>query len=146
MNDLKIMQISSEADMESAFKIRRLVFCEEQKVDEKEEFDGLDNQCRQYLVKRAENAIATARIRNKDHKLIKIERVAVLKENRGKGIGQELMKWIIRDVKLGGGETLALHSQCHAQSFYEGLGFKKIGNTFEEAGIPHVYMEFYSTS
>ena len=143
MNDLNIKQISSEADMECAFKIRRLVFCDEQKVDEKEEFDGLDNQCRQYLVERAGNAIATARIRKKGHKLLKIERVAVLKENRGKGIGQKLMKWIIRDIKLDAGETLALHSQCHAQSFYEGLGFKKIGNTFDEAGIPHVYMEFH---
>ena len=143
MSKLIIKKVESEKELNISQKIREIVFCDEQKVDEKEEFDGLDNQCRQYLVERAGNAIATARIRKKGHKLLKIERVAVLKENRGKGIGQKLMKWVIKDIMLDAGETLALHSQCHAQSFYEGLGFKKIGNTFEEAGIPHVYMEFH---
>ena len=50
---LKIIvnNIVNSADKKKAFEIRDLVFCEEQKVSKKIEFDGLDEFCDQYLAR-----------------------------------------------------------------------------------------------
>ena len=128
--------------MEAAFHMRRVVFCDEQKVDPGEEFDGLDGNCRQYLARREGRIVGTARLRKDSGEKTKIERVAVLKEERGHGVGKKLMIRTIKDAKLDGAGTIAIHAQCHAQTFYEALGFVQIGEKFEEANIPHIYMEY----
>ena len=51
MPELVISEITSEADREEGFAIRRQVFCVEQGVSRKEEFDGLDGDCRLYLAR-----------------------------------------------------------------------------------------------
>ena len=130
--------------MQKAFNIRRIVFCDEQKVDPELEFDGLDLKCRHYLAVRNGRAIGTARLRIDKPKQIKIERVAVLLKERGKGAGQALMRRTIADAQKKGC-TIAIHAQSHAQSFYKTLGFKQIGTEFEEAGITHIYMEYFNS-
>lgn len=142
MTDIDIIEISSDEDMEKAFEIRRIVFCDEQKVDAEEEFDGLDNECRQYLALRHGEAVGTARIRKDSAEKTKIERVAVLIEERGSGIGKLLMERTVNDARLDGAAKIAIHAQCHAEEFYLQLGFVRIGDIFEEANIPHVYMEY----
>ena len=89
MTDIQIVEIFSDEDMEAAFHIRRVVFCDEQKVDAQEEFDGLDGDCRQYLARRGGHIVGTARLRKDSAEKTKIERVAVLQEERGHGVGQE---------------------------------------------------------
>lgn len=37
--------------------------------------------------------------------------------------------------------VLRLHAQLHAVPFYEKIGFHTVGDTFEEANIPHICME-----
>jgi predicted GNAT family N-acyltransferase len=142
MTDIQIIEISSDEDMEAAFHIRHVVFCDEQEVDPAEEFDGLDDECRQYLARYDGRIVGTARLRRDSAVKTKIERVAVLKEERGRGVGQELMFRTIKDAKSDGAGTIAIHAQCHAQTFYEALGFVQIGQEFEEADIPHIYMEY----
>ncbi|NKB22357.1 MAG: GNAT family N-acetyltransferase [Alphaproteobacteria bacterium] len=144
MTDIDIIEITSDEDMEKAFEIRRIVFCDEQKVDPEEEFDGLDDECRQYLARKNGHVIGTARLRQDSAEKTKIERVAVLKEERGFGAGQELMMRTIKDAQLDKAKTIAIHAQCHALTFYVALGFVQIGDEFKEAGIHHVYMEYRS--
>ncbi len=144
MTDIDIIEISSEEDLEKAFEIRRIVFCDKQKVDAEKEFDGLDDDCRQYLALRNGEAVGTARIRQEGVKKTKIERVAVLKDKRGAGIGHQLMVRTIEDAKSIGAAKIAIHAQCHAEEFYIRLGFVQVGDIFEEANIPHIYMEYRS--
>lgn len=141
-----VTEIRSQEEMQKAFNVRRIVFCDEQKVDPQVEFDGLDLKCRHYLAVQSGRAIGTARLRI-DHqkKKFKIERVAVLLKERGKGAGQALMRRAINDAQPKKGFTIAIHAQCHALSFYETLGFKKFGDEFEEAGISHFYMEYINS-
>lgn len=127
--------------MEACFSIRRVVFCDEQKVDAGLEFDGLDNECRQYLALWDDQPVGTARIRDAGDGVVKIERVAVLLEARGRGIGKALMERTMEDARAGEAVTIAIHAQCHAENFYEVLGFRRIGGIFDEANIPHVRME-----
>ena len=141
MSAIKIHEIAEAADQEIAFAIRREVFCVEQQVDAALEFDGLDNSCRQYLARFGPNPSGTARIRDAGNGVLKIERVAVLAADRGKGIGKELMVRTINDARAAGANTIAINAQCHAEEFYLALGFKRVGDVFDEANIPHIRME-----
>lgn len=141
MTAVEIIEITEEADQQKAFAIRHAVFCDEQQVEPALEFDGLDDHCRHYLAKNGTVAMGTARIRDTGDGLIKIERVAVLAPDRGQGIGRALMVRTIEDARAAGAATIAIHAQCHAEEFYQALGFRRIGHVFDEAGIPHVRME-----
>ena len=80
-------------------------------------------------------------IRDAGDGVVKIERVAVLAADRGKGIGKALMVRMIEDSRADGARTITIHAQCHAEKFYQALGFKRIGGVFDEADIPHIRME-----
>ena len=140
MSRADIGEITEAADMECAFAIRREVFCVEQGVSAAEEFDGLDHECRTYLIRLSDEAVGTARVRRLDGGTVKIERMAVLEPHRGKGHGRALMRRMIADIRGDGVETVTLHAQCHAEEFYRRHGFTPEGAEFIEAGIAHVRM------
>ena len=99
--------------------------------------DGRDPDCRHYLLRAAGRTIGTARVRPVDIGVAKIERVAILKPYRGRGLGFALMRHVLRELDRG---RAVLHAQTHSESFYRALGFETEGEPFEEAGIPHVRM------
>jgi predicted GNAT family N-acyltransferase len=136
MATLTIADIDGEDDLNAAFAIRREVFCGEQGVDEAEEIDGLDPDCRHYLAWLAGDAVGTARTRPLAGG-IKIERVAVLKRLRGSGIGKALMIRALADITAG---PAVLNAQLAVEGFYARLGFVSEGEIFQEAGIDHVRM------
>ena len=138
MTALTIAVVDGEDDMSTAFAIRREVFCREQGVDEAEEIDGLDPECRHYLARLAGEAVGTARTRPlAEDGGIKIERVAVLKPLRGRGIGMALMVRALADITAG---QAVLNAQLRVENFYARLGFVAEGEIFQEAGIDHVRM------
>ena len=65
-----------------------------------------------------------------------VGRVAVLKSQRGLGVGKLLMQYII-DYAQPQREFLKLSSQVQAMPFYAGLGFKAEGEEYLDCGIPH---------
>ena len=135
-----VRRIFSEADLERAFAIRRLVFLVEQKVPPEEEFDAEDETAIHVLAFIGNEAVATGRlIARADH--ARIGRMAVLEDCRGHGVGhavlQELMR-IAREMRL---RKLVLHAQVHAIGFYQSMGFHVVSDVFDEAGIPHRSME-----
>lgn len=137
---IRCFPVADGEDMQSCMDIRRIVFIEEQKVPAAEEMDGMDAAARHFAVSANENIIATCRVRFMGS-AAKIERVAVLKEYRSKGIGGVLMKYILQELGKGAEVQLfKLSSQAHAVPFYERMGFKKRGDEYMEAGIPHYDM------
>ena len=138
MTALIIAVVDDEDDVNAALAIRREVFCGEQGVDEAEEIDGLDSECRHYLARLAGEAVGTARTRFlADDRGVKIERVAVLKSLRGRGIGKAIMIRALADITVG---PAVLNAQLQVESFYARLGFVTKGEVFQEAGIDHVRM------
>ena len=91
-----VNKIKDLSDKKKAFEIRDLVFCEEQKVSKEIEFDGLDQFCNHYLAKINELPIGTARVRELKKGTFKIERMAVLKRHRKKGVGKAIIKKILK--------------------------------------------------
>ena len=141
MPNIIVNNIENVSDKKKAFEIRDLVFCKEQKVSKKIEFDGLDEFCNHYIAKINELPIGTARIREEKKGTFKIERMAVLKEHRKKGVGMAIIKAILKDyLNLNKVNHLILNSQSEAKDFYKKFGFVEVGEEFVEANIIHKKM------
>ena len=140
MTDPFISESMDTGDREDCYAIRTAVFCREQGVSADLEFDGLDDSCRHYLARIGETAVGTARLRPLGRGEAKFERVAVLKDYRGRGIGWALMERALADARADGHIRALLHAQTHAGAFYRRLGFRQEGEGFMEAGIPHILM------
>ena len=88
-------------------------------------------------------AIATARVRQKEENILKIERVAVLFEFRRLKVGSTLIKNIIQYfTNLNENIFFILHSQVAVADFYESINFISYGDEFFEDGIPHIAMKY----
>jgi len=125
-----------------ALAIRKTVFVEEQNVDESLEIDDLEDQTLHLVGYVQDKPACTARLLKKDNGDIKIQRVAVLKDYRGTGLGLKLIQEIERfAVKELNGSRLILDSQDHATPFYEKAAYTVEGDGFLDAGIPHHFMQ-----
>jgi ElaA protein len=140
MTDIAVKDVSSEDERKAAFTIREAVFVDEQKVDLPLEFDGLDDEAEHLLATLEGKPAGTLRLRRLDGETSKIERVAVLKEARGRAIGAALLKAAIAKLRDDGARRAKLHAQTHALDFYAKLGFAARGDVFDEDGIPHRIM------
>ena len=139
--DLKRFTSSDKSLLEKAFEIRNQVFIIEQKVDEEEEFDRWDYESIHYLVLDNDKAVGTSRWRITKSG-IKLERFAVLKEYRGKGIGQIMLRKMIEEVPDG--YEIYMHAQVSVLPFYEKEGFRSTGPMFSECDIDHYKMIYKS--
>ena len=143
MKTYKFIKINSSKDLDISYKIRKKVFCEEQKISEKIEFDNLDHLCEHFLINKNKTYIATARVRPKNKDILKIERVAVLPEFRRLKVGSLLINEIIKFYFSGKKiNSIILHSQVYVEEFYRSLNFKSYGDEFSEDGIPHIAMKY----
>ena len=143
MHNFTFKKVSSKTGMDKSYTIRTKVFCEEQKISKEIEFDNLDHLCGHFLIFDDKKAIATARVRQKEKNLLKIERVAVLLEFRRLKVGSILIKNIIKHyMNLDDSKSIVLHSQVAVKDFYKSLNFVSYGNNFFEDGIPHIAMKY----
>ncbi|WP_423189695.1 GNAT family N-acetyltransferase [Alkalibacterium sp. f15] len=124
-----------------AIEIRKIVFIEEQQVDESLEIDDLEDKTLHIVGYEDKLPVCTARLLKKEDDTVKIQRVAVLAAYRKQGIGRLLLEQIEKIAKKQlNASHLALDSQDHAISFYEKIGYSVKGDGFLDAGIPHHYM------
>ena len=119
-----------------AQRIRFIVFVDEQKVPPELEMDEHDAPSIHALAFADGKAVGTGRLLLDGH----IGRMAVLKEWRGRGVGQAMLRALIDAGRRRGDPDLVLNSQVHALAFYAAEGFKAEGPVYEEAGIPHQVM------
>ena len=68
-------------------------------------------------------------------------RLAVVKKERGKGIGKELVKRSIEVCKTNfSKQEIKISAQAYLEKFYIELGFERRGEGYMEDGIPHCAM------
>ena len=124
-------------DSDQIYFVRKAVFVEEQGIPEDLDFDGLDPECWHVLTCTSKSEpIGTARMQRDGH----IGRIAVLKNWRRKGVGARLLASLVKKAVEQDLTGVYLHSQAQAVSFYEKRGFRKEGDIFMEADIPHQKM------
>ena len=142
----KFRQVTTDEEYKDVLAIREAVFIEEQGVSREEEIDQYEETAHYIIGYDAQGqAIGTARYRGIDT-IAKIERVAVMKEFRGKGIGKQLILALEQIASDNGYQHFKLGAQTHAIPFYEALGYDAYGDIFMDAGIPHRYMEKHITT
>ncbi|NQY31150.1 MAG: GNAT family N-acetyltransferase [Flavobacteriaceae bacterium] len=70
-----------------------------------------------------------------------LSRVCTSLDQRGKGIGKELMKRALDKMSiLFPKQSFRIEAQLYLKFFYESFGFKVVGETYIEDGIEHVHM------
>lgn len=132
--------VKNSTELEQAFKIRQEVFVTEQGVPLENELDNYEEVATHIIGYDNENMpIATARFRPYDNG-VKVERVAVLSNQRKTGTGKSLMLFIQQAAQELGYNELILNAQTQAQHFYERLGYSPIGDVFMEENIEHIKM------
>lgn len=125
-------------DMKQSLLIRRKVFVEEQGVPEEHVFDYFEDDSMHYLVFVDKNPVGTARWR-KQSIGIKMERFAVIREYRNRGLGSSLLNAMLGDLR-DKYSYIYLNAQESAVSFYLQRGFQVEGPEFVIAGVPHYKM------
>ena len=139
MISIKKFTFGNKILREHAFAIRHKVFVIGQNCPEDLEYE-FEEECTHFLLLENNIPLATARHR-KTKKGVKLERFAVLEAARGKGYGMQILKAILEDLKDK--QVLKyMHAQEQVIPFYEKVGFIKMGDLFEEAGIMHYKMVY----
>lgn len=137
MREIVIKKVYHKIDLEKVFAIRKIVFVEEQNCPPALEWEHEDVSVH-FLAKFNHKPVGAARWR-KTEKGYKIERFAVLKSYRGRGIAAQMMHTILKDLPLNA-NYIYLHAQLKAVPLYQRFGFVAEGDQFEEAGLQHFKM------
>ncbi len=136
-SEFRVEPADYQADFQDLRHVRETVFVVEQNVPLDMEWDELDPQCHHVIARDSQNRpIGTGRL-TPEHK---IGRMAVLKEWRGKGVGEALLRELIVKARQLGWAEVSLHAQVSAEGFYGKFGFQPVGERFDEAGIEHQSM------
>ncbi len=125
-------------DYAACVVIRYRVFVVAQNVPEDVEIDDYEDTSVHYLALDGETPVGTARCRIVGGDTGKIERMAVLPERQGNGVGTALVRRVVADLKaLGTIAAIKAGAQTHAITFYERFGFAAVGPEYLDAGIRH---------
>jgi predicted GNAT family N-acyltransferase len=129
-----------------AGEVRTEVFVKEQGIPAELEWDEIDKTCIHVLVysetSGASKAVGTGRLiaPENPNTSAKIGRMAVLKEYRRQGVGDDLMQALIEHAFDAGYSSVVLSAQSYVQGFYANHGFVPEGQEYLEVGIPHQKM------
>jgi predicted GNAT family N-acyltransferase len=132
-------RVETADDLVKVAMIRAIVFMEEQGISCADELDGHDHAAMHVLGEIDGEPVACGRIRFVAGEA-KLQRLAVRRAWRGRGIGGELLAFMLDRCRENGFHRFALNAQTGARDFYASHGFRQCGEEFMEAGIPHVPM------
>lgn len=138
---MEIKRLTIEECREGVFNIRRKVFIEEQNCPEHMEWEEEEERDSLYFVAfSGEKAVGCLRLRPVEQDLLKMERVAVLKEFRRRRIATDLIREaMIYAQTEAPSSPIYAYAQVTALQAYVSLGFTVLSKVWIEDGtfIPH---------
>ncbi|MGE7693228.1 GNAT family N-acetyltransferase [Lysinibacillus sp. NPDC094177] len=137
----KVKIVETTKEHEDAFAVRKQVFVEEQGVPLHLECDAEDASATHFIMYEGNDPVGAARLRSIEDDAVKIERVCILQDQRGKKLGALIMKEMENHSISINKKKLKLNAQSYAIPFYEKLGYTATSPEFMDAGIPHRAME-----
>lgn len=132
--------------LQTIYRLRQKVFIIEQQ-SLYQDIDGLDENSWHLLLHINKKLVGYLRIRS-CHDEIKIERVVLEKEHRGQEWGVKLMRRALQKcshIDPVRKKKITLTAQVMIQHFYQRLGFESVGDSFDDAGIEHIKMEYHGS-
>ncbi len=140
LNDVQPFSVCQTLDaVLQALAVRAIVFCEEQKVPYKLEYDAGDTEALHVVAVIDDEPVGAARLRFFGG-YAKLERIAIRKQFRGRHLGHRLVDFMIGVAQQRGFRKFKLSAQVHLEDFYTAHGFRATGERFVEAGIDHSAM------
>lgn len=124
-------------DADALHAVRSRVFIDEQQVPAELEHDASDA-AGWHVLARAQDGTPVGTGRLTPHGTL--GRMAVLREWRGRGVGDALLAALLQQARTLGWREVRLHAQAGAIDFYVRHGFVPVGARFQEAGIEHQSM------
>lgn len=68
-------------------------------------------------------------------------RIITHSKHKKRGLGKLIMKNLLDYFdSTYPKDTMLINAQCYLQSFYEGFGFKTIGDAYDDGGVMHIDM------
>jgi len=121
-------------------QLRQAVFqVEQQSIYQ--DCDDLDQKAQHLLGYQNNKLIAYLRINHRNHTIL-ISRIVINKQNRGKGLGKELVQQGLQYINRKFPNTnIQISAQMHLEKFYNQFGFVGFGAPTDDAGIKHIKME-----
>ncbi len=135
---IEVRIVAGDEDWRAALAVRREVFIVEQGVPAEIEQDDSDTTAVHVVASCDGEIVGTARLTRDDE--ARIGRVAVLPQQRRRGIACLMLAVLEAEARKLGVDQVSLHSQSYVQSLYDKLGYEVTGPPFVEAGIDHVPM------
>jgi len=132
--------VTGDVELQEAFEVRRQVFVREQGISEELVFDEHDREALHMVVKDGERVIGSARVQLLADNQAKLERMAIVKLYRRKGIGKEMLQFLDAIWRYKQVRQVIIHAQFEVVPFYKLCGFDEFGLPFREAGIKHIKM------
>lgn len=139
------VRLATAEDLPPAYALRHEVFVVGQGVPVEMELDELDPLCEHAVALVDGVVVGTGRLLSpsllgRDDGLAVVGRMAVAEAARGRGTGAAVLSLLEQRAAEHGYAGVELHAQCHAEGFYARAGYARVGEPYDEAGIPHVTM------
>jgi predicted GNAT family N-acyltransferase len=140
---IEVRVAESKGDVETCLRLRWTVFVEEQGVRPSLEIDGHDRTDAIHALAILNGVpCGAARVIFLEPRLAKIQRMAVIDDARGHGVGHALLKFLEDEAFKRGALRFTLDAQVRARPFYEKAGYAAEGPEFDDGtGIPHTQMQ-----
>ena len=136
----RILIARTPAEREDTLRVRIAVFVEEQQIPREEEIDEHDGTAVFCVAYDGDTPVGAGRLVLADG-YGKIGRMAVLAPERGRHIGAGILAALEAEGAAEGVRLFRLSAQLYAAGFYERAGYIRVGDAYDEVGIPHIAME-----
>lgn len=129
---------AGDPETQKCFAVREKVFVEEQNCPPEEEFDAVDRYAMFAAVyNEADEVVGTGRVYMDDEGNYHAGRIAVLKEARGNSYGEFIVRMLCDRAFANGAKQVHIGAQVQAIGFYEKIGFRVCGESYDDVAIPH---------
>jgi len=119
--------------------IRESVFYDGLGISKQELFDKNDESCDHFLIFDGQKIVGSVRMLSME-KIVKLERMAILKDFRTKNYGRNCILQLKEYYSKIGFSQIILDSIYSVREFYKKCGFIEEGNVFQRVGIDHIRM------
>ncbi|HEY2031497.1 MAG TPA: GNAT family N-acetyltransferase [Myxococcales bacterium] len=139
---IEVRAARTQEAIETCLRLRWTVYVEEQGVRPSEEVDEHDRTDAVHALALMDGVpCGTGRFIFEEPGRAKIQRMAVVDDVRGQGIGRALLHFLEAEARKRGARSFTLGAQVQARPFYEKAGYAAVGDVFDDARIPHIRMD-----
>ncbi len=131
--------VFGDQNIGDALAVRHAVFVAEQGFSPDTEADATDAMSWHAILYEDDWPVATGRIYWQDGEF-RLGRICVLKEKRGTGCGDLLMRLLLYKALDHNARSIALSAQTRVAPFYARYGFAPVGEVYDDEGVPHQLM------